>query len=166
MATKEETKKAPAEKKVVISDLATAVKEMEGGETIQKAIDAGLVKAALEEVEIESGKYSGDYVKLTLGEKATDEASIIAALVAISGGNLTAPKAEDSDEPDNRKPSLVKFALYGADLAARSRTSQRIKAASQGPDKAIEKMADILVKNKPNLSKEQALEMARALMAE
>ena len=119
-------------------------------------------------VEIEAGKYSGDYVKLSLGEKATDPESILAAMQAIAGGNLTAPASTAKDakegDVDNRAPSVVKFFLYGADLAARSRTSQRIKAAAEGPDKAIESMAKTIVKNKPNTTMEQARAMARMLL--
>lgn len=161
-------KKKPAEKKITITDLAAAVKELDSTGELQKAIDAGLVKAEIEEVEIEGGKFSGDYVKLTVGEKAESDTDVVRALVAIAAGNLKPPvkvseKEGEEDEVDTRAPSVVKFFTYGADLAARSRTSQRIKAAAQGPEKSIERMAELLSKTK-GISLEDAKAMVAALM--
>jgi hypothetical protein len=160
--------KEPAKKVVVLADVAAGIAELvkDGivAENVTDLIEKGIVKAELDEVEVEAGKFSGDYVRFSVGENAKTDKQVIAALVAISGGNLTAP-LNDEQEADQRKPSLVKFALYGADLNARSRTSQRVKAAAEGPEKAIEKMADQIQKAKPGkFSREQAVEMARMLL--
>ena len=158
------TVEVKAEKKVIISDLNAAIAEMENGSDIRAAIDKELLKASVAEVKVEAGKFSGDYVKLELGDKAETEAQLIEAMRLIAGGNLTSP-TDDEGDADDSKPSVVKWFLYGADLAARSRTSQRIKAAAQGPEKAIEKMADLIVKNKPGTSRAEAIEQATALLS-
>jgi hypothetical protein len=165
---KKETKE-PAKKVVTLESVEAGITELinDGivAANINELISRGVVKAELDEVEVEAGKFSGDYVRFSIGEKATTEKLVIAALVAIGGGNLTPPAKEDGDGVDERKPSLVKFALYGADLNARSRTSQRVKAAAEGPEKAIEKMADQIQKAKPGkFSREAAIEMARMLL--
>lgn len=157
------TNEVKADKKVVIADLKAAVKEMDNGADVQSAIDEGLIKAEVAEVKVEAGKFSGDYVRLALADGLSND-DTIKAMTVIAGGNLVAPK-DDDDETDDSKPSVVKWFLYGADLAARSRTSQRIKAAAQGPEKAIEKMADLIVKNKPGTSREEAIEQATALLS-
>jgi len=166
-----ETKKDPAKKVVTLADVNAGIQELitDGvvAQNITELIEAGIVKAELDEVEVEAGKFSGDYVRLSIGEKADTDKKVIAAMTAIAGGNLRPPKAEEGDGPDTRKPSVVKFLLYGADLSARSRTSQRIKAAAEGPEKAIEKMADQIQKAKPGkFTREAALEMARMLLGD
>jgi hypothetical protein len=137
-------------------------------ENTLELIENGFIKAELDEVGVDEGKFLGDYVRLSVGEKAKTDKQVIAALLAIAGGNLRAPMKED--EPtvaDTRKPSLEKFALYGADLAARGRTSQRIRSAAEGPEKAIERMADLIQKSKPGkFSREQAIERATKHIAE
>lgn len=157
--------KSKAEKKVVVESVAKGVAELDPSGNLQKAIDAGIVSAAVEEVEIDGGKFSGDYIKLTPGEKVVDDETFVEFAKAISGGNLFAPTAEDSDEPDTRAPHAVKFLVYGADLAARSRTSQRIKSAAEGPEKSIERMAKELSAKK-GMPLDQAREMVRALWAD
>lgn len=153
-----------AEKKVVISDLNVAISEMDNGADLAAAVKSGLLKASIAEVKVEAGKFSGDYVKFELGDGADGDEKMIEAMRLIAGGNLTSPTDDDGDADDS-KPSVVKWFLYGADLAARSRTSQRIKAAAQGPEKAIEKMADLIVKNKPGTSRAEAIEQATALLS-
>jgi hypothetical protein len=159
-----ETKTA-GEKKITITDLSAAVAELDGAgtkserTTLRDAIAAGLVKAEVDEASVENGKYTGDYVRLSLGDKATDSASILSAMQAIASGNLTAPTGDDG-KADDKAPSVVKWFLYGADLAARSRTSQRIKTAAAGPEKTIERMAKDLAAKK-NID----LETARAMVA-
>lgn len=166
--------KAKAEKKVVISDLNTAVGELFDGNAeqvaqLRRAIESGLVKAEVAEVTINDNQFSGDYVKLSLGEAAVDDASILNAMRAIAGGNLTLPvttNEKGEEEVDERAPAVTKWFLYGADLASRSRTSQRIKAAAEGPEKAIESMAKTIVKNKPGTTMEQARQIAAAVLAD
>ena len=136
---------------------------------INELIAAEQIKAEIDTVEVEAGKFLGEYVRFSIGDKATSAKAIIAALTAIGGGNLNAPVKEDGEdgELDWRKPSLVKFALYGADLNARSRTSQRVKSAAEGPEKAIEKMAANIMKAKPGkYTQEQAVQMARMVLGE
>lgn len=136
---------------------------------ITELIAAEQIKAEIDLVEVEAGKFLGEYVRFSIGEKAVSQKAIVAALVAISGGNLNAPIKEDGEEGelDWRKPSLVKFCLYGADLNARSRTSQRVKSAAEGPEKAIEKMAANIMKAKPGkYTQEQAVAMARMVLGE
>jgi hypothetical protein len=131
-------------------------------------IEKGFIKAELDVVGVESDKFLGDYVRLSLGDNAKTEKQVIAALLAISGGNLRAPMKEDDPKvADTRKPSLEKFTLYGADLAARGRTSQRVRSAAEGPEKAIEKMADQIQKAKPGkFTREQAIAKATRMLAE
>ena len=164
-------KKEPAKKVVTLASIEAGIGELvtDGivAANISELVASGLVKAELDEVEVEAGKFSGDYVRFSVGENAKTDEQVIAALVAIAGGNLTAPAKTEGEGSDERKPSLVKFALYGADLNARSRTSQRVKAAAEGPEKAIEKMADQIQKAKPGkFSREQAVEMAKMLLAD
>jgi len=170
-----DAKKEPATKVVTLASVEAGIAELvkDGivGENVSTLIEQGIVKAELDVVEVEAGKFSGDYVRFSIGEKAKTDKQVIAALVAISGGNLTAPAKTGDDaeegETDDRKPSLVKFALYGADLNARSRTSQRVKSAAEGPEKAIEKMADQIQKAKPGkFTREQAVQMATMLLAD
>jgi hypothetical protein len=167
--------KAAAQKVLVLESVEAGIKELvtDGivAANISELIEQGIVKAELDTVEVESGKFAGDYVRFSVGEKAKTDKQVIAALVAIAGGNLTSPvkggDGDDKAERDDRKPSLVKFSLYGADLNARSRTSQRVKAAAEGPEKAIEKMADQIQKAKPGkFTREQAVEMARMVLGE
>ena len=163
---KTESEKAPAQKVITITDLNAAIAELDNADQIREAVESGLVKAEIDLVEVDDRKYSGDYVRLTVGPNAQTDEDVVRALVVISGGNLRAPKKEGSDEPDNRAPNMEKFTIYGSDLAARSRVSQQIKAKAEGPDKAIEQMAKLLVKNKPGTSLEQAREMAKALLSD
>jgi hypothetical protein len=165
-----ETSKSTAEKKIVITDLEAAIGDLfdqnaDAVKNLRSAISAGLVKAEIAEVKVEEGKYSGDYVKLSLGDKATDSDSVMLAMMAIAAGNLTTPKGDDGED-DDRAPAVTKWFLYGADLASRSRTSQQVKAAAEGPDKAIEKMAQTIVKNNPKISLERAREKARLALEE
>ena len=160
-----------ADKKIVITSLKDAIAKMERGEEIATAIADGMVKAELAEVKIEAGKFSGDYVKLTLGDNAKTDDQIIETMILIAGGNLTQPfkkdaDGEDTEEIDERAPSLVKHFFYGADLAARSATSQAIKRVAQGPEKQIEKMADQIQKAKPNMSREKAVARAIKMLAD
>jgi hypothetical protein len=126
------------------------------------------VKAELDVVGVEEGKFLGDYVRLSLGDNVKTEKQVWAALLAIASGNLRAPmKEDDPSVPDTRKPSLEKFALYGADLAARGRTSQRVRSAAEGPEKAIEKMANDIQKAKPGkYTREQAIAKATKALAD
>lgn len=130
---------------------------------IRDLIAGGIIKAEIDQAEVDKGKFSGDYVRLSLGENCKTDEDAVVALVMIAGGNLRAPKKDDGS-PDLRKPSLEKFALYGADLNARSRVSQRVRAAAEGPEKAIERMADQLQKAKPGLSREKAIAKAKAML--
>jgi len=163
--------KEPAKKVVVLESVEAGLTELitDGivSADIKALIEAGIVSAELDTVDVEAGKFSGDYVRFSVGEKATTDEDVVKALVAIAGGNLTSPAKTDGEGVDERKPSLVKFALYGADLNARSRTSQRVKAAAEGPEKNIEKMADIIQKSKPGkFTREAALEMARMMLGD
>jgi hypothetical protein len=167
------TKAVEGQKVVTLDSLEAGITELVNdgivGANINELIEAGQVKAELDLVEVEAGKFTGDYVRFSIGEKATSAKQIMAALQAISGGNLNAPVKEDGEEGelDWRKPSLVKFCLYGADLNARSRTSQRVKSAAEGPEKAIEKMAANIMKAKPGkYTPEQAVAMARMVLGE
>lgn len=136
---------------------------------VKDLIAQGIIKAEIDQAEVDKGKFSGDYVRLSLGPNCKTDEDAVVALVMIAGGNLRAPlkekaKADDPDVADLRKPSLEKFALYGADLNARSRVSQRVRAAAEGPEKAIERMADQLQKAKPGLSREKAVAKAKAML--
>ncbi len=162
-------KKDPAKKVLTLESVEVGIAELVTDEivaaNISELVKAGIVAAVLDEVEVEAGKFSGDYVRFSVGENAKTEKQIIAALTAIAGGNLSVSKADDGTE--ERKPSLVKFALYGADLNARSRTSQRIRTAAEGPEKAIEKMADQIQKAKPGkFTREQAIERATLMLSD
>lgn len=158
--------KVEAEMKVFVNDVAAELLVLDPSGALTQAVKDGIVSAEIAEVTIDSGKYSGQYVKLTPGPKVTDEASFVAFAKAVSNGNIFAPKAEGEDEPDTRAPHAVKHLVYGVDLAARSRTSQRIKAQAEGPDKDIERMAKILIKAKPGVSMDDAREMARAMLVD
>ena len=167
------TKVVEGQKVVTLDSLEAGITELVNdgivGANINELIEAGQVKAELDLVEVEAGKFTGDYVRFSIGEKATSAKQIMAALQAISGGNLNAPVKEDGEEGelDWRKPSLVKFCLYGADLNARSRTAQRVKSAAEGPEKAIEKLAANIMKAKPGkYTPEQAVAMARMVLGE
>ena len=154
-----------AEKKIVITDLAKAIEQMENGKEIAEAISDGLLKAEVAEVKVEAGKFSGDYVKLTLGDNAKTDEQILDMMTLIAGGNFT-PPVDDDGEADDRKPSVVKHFFYGADLAARSATSQAVKREAQGPEKAIERMADNIQKAKPGMSREKAVARAIKMLAD
>jgi hypothetical protein len=169
--------KSKAEKKITLANVESGLtkNDFDNIEQVKQAIADGLVKAELDVVEVENGKFSGDYVKLTPGPKALEAPlpdfdtlhPLIKALVIISGGNLVAPMKETKEgEPEarnERKPNLVKYAIYGSDLAARSTTSQRIKTAAQGPEKSIERMAEMLSKTK-GIPLDEAREQVKALM--
>ena len=159
--------KAPAEKKIIINDLNEAIGKLDNADAVKAAVAAGLVKAEIDTVDVESGKFSGDYVRLSLGEAVTDDSTALAAITVICGGKVIVPDSKDDkgNAVDNsRKASVVKFALYGADLANRSRVSQQIKSAAQGPEKKIEQMAKLLKSQKPELSDEQALDLVRMML--
>jgi len=164
--------KTESKKVIILPDVETGLSEMlnDGliNETTLDLIEKKMIKAELDEVGVESDKFTGDYVRFSLGENAKTEKQIVAALLAIAGGNLRAPMKEDEPEvADTRKPSLEKFALYGADLAARGRTSQRIRSAAEGPEKAIERMANDLMKARPGkYTKEQAIARATKMIQE
>ena len=160
-----------AEKKIIITDLNKAIAQMERGSEIAEAIKSGFIKASIAEVKVEAGKYSGDYVKLVLGDSAKTDNEKIETMILIAGGNLDQPFKKDADgneteEIDERAESLTKHFFYGNDLAARSATSQAIKRAAQGPEKQIEKMADLAMKMNPNLTREKALAKAAKMAAE
>lgn len=154
-------------KKIVLASVEQGLAEMQAEGFIPAEVTAliaqGIIKAELDIATVDEDTYSGDYVRLTLGDNAKTDDDVIMGLLMIAAGNLRAPFKEDGVTRDMRKPSLEKFALYGADLAARSRVSQRVKAAAEGPEKAIERMADQMQKAKPGLSREKAV--ARAIKA-
>lgn len=167
--------KAEAKKVLTLASVEAGIAELvtDGivAENVAELISKGLVKAELDEVEVEAGKFSGDYVRFSVGENAKSDKQVIAALTAICGGflNFQPDTAEGAEEGsiDTRKPCVVKFTLYGADLNARSRTSQRIKALAEGPEKAIEKMADNMQKAKPGKwTREQAIEIATMMLSD
>lgn len=174
--TQQETPAADASKAtkvLTLESVEAGIEEMitEGllAADIRDLIEAGIIKAEIDQAEVDKGKFAGDYVRLALGPNCKTDEDAVVALVMISGGNLRAPlkekaKADDPDVADLRKPSLEKFALYGADLNARSRVSQRVRAAAEGPEKAIERMADQLQKAKPGLSREKAISKAKAML--
>ena len=159
----------PAQKMFSLDSVDAGINEMiaEGylPEEVRGMIKSGQIVAEIDQAEIEKGTFSGDYVRLSLGPDSAfeDQADAATALVVICGGNLRAPKRDDG-ESDTRKPSLEKFALYGADLAARSRVSQRIRGLTEGPEKAIEKMADQIQRAKPGTSRDKALARARKML--
>lgn len=157
--------KSKAEKKITVT-LEEGIAKFPNADEVKAAIAAGTVSATLDTVEIESGKFSGDYVRLDLGPNAKTDAEIVEALRVICGGSIfNAPEADDKGVvKDSRKPSLVKFALYGSDLNARSRTSQQIKAQAVSPDKTIAKMVDNMLKMKPTLTREAAESMVRMML--
>lgn len=167
-ATTEKAAESTATKVLTLESVEAGIAEMitEGllPEDVRGLIESGVIKAEIDQAEVEKGKYSGDYVRLSLGENCKTDEDAVVALVMISGGNLRAPMKEDGKTADLRKPSLEKFALYGADLNARSRVSQRVRAAAEGPEKAIERMADQLQKAKPGLSREKAVAKAKAML--
>lgn len=149
---------------------------------IHQLIEDGSVRVTVETVEVEKGKYLGDYLRFSLGANVTTEDDAITALQAICGGNILPPTKDegddsedaeadgddDSSEPayDKRKPSVVKHCLYGLDLAARSRTTQRVKSAAEGPDKAIERMIVEAMKANPKLTREKAKARIISMLAD
>ena len=152
------------------AEIARLVNDGVIAENTPALIAEGIVKASLAVVKVDGGKFTGDYVKFGIGEKATEEADIQRAMLAISGGNLTAPLAEGDDteegELNDKAPSVVKYFLYGADLHQRARTQQKVRSAAEGPEKALERLAASFMKAKPKLTKEQALAMAKLFMEE
>lgn len=116
------------------------------------------------EVKVDKVHYNGDLLRFALGESVESDDDAIKVLIAISNGNIRAPLNEDGTR-DYRKPSLEKFALYGADLSQRSRISQRVRSKAEGPKAAIRRMAKDLMKTK-GWSEEKALKRAEAFYAE
>lgn len=161
------TEKQP-EKKVFVASveqgIADLIAEGQLPAEVPGLIEQGIIKAVIDQANVDDDKFSGDYIRLTLGDGAKTDDDVIMGLLMIANGNLRAPFKEDGETRDMRKPSLEKFALYGADLASRSRVSQRVKAAAEGPERAIERMADQLQKAKPGMSREKAMAKAVAML--
>lgn len=116
------------------------------------------------EVKVDKVHYNGDLLRFAIGESVESDEDVIQVLIAIANGNVRAPLREDGTR-DYRKPSLEKFALYGADLSQRSRISQRVRSKAEGPKAAIRRMAKDLMKTK-GWSEEKAMKKAEAFYAE
>lgn len=116
------------------------------------------------EVKVDKVHYNGDLLRFSIGESVETDEDVIQVLIAIANGNVRAPLREDGTR-DYRKPSLEKFALYGADLSQRSRISQRVRSKAEGPKAAIRRMAKDLMKTK-GWSEEKAMKKAEAFYAE
>lgn len=159
--------KAVAEKKITLNSLEEGIAKFSNAEEVKAAIANGTVVAEIDVATVDNDKFSGDYVRLSLGPEAKDDASVVAALKVICGGAIfvEGEKQDDGTVKESRKPSVAKFALYGSDLAARGKVSQQIKAAAQGPEKKIEQMVKLLMSMNASLSEDAAREQVALLTA-
>lgn len=149
--------------KIAVTDLDAAIAGLvtDGhvGANMPELVKSGLVKAYVDFVQVAKNAYYGQYVRFTIGDNATEEEQVGEAILAICGGAVI---NEDKD-----KVSLVKAALYGADLFARNRTSQRVRSAiGADPAKAFEKMVKQIMDAKPSWTREKAEARAKLMLDE
>lgn len=156
-----ESREPQGVQKIAVTDLDAAVTALvtDGhvGANMPDLIKAGLVRAYVDFVQVSKNAYYGEYVRFAIGENATEEEQVGEAILAICGGAVI---NEDKD-----KVSLVKAALYGADLFARNRTSQRVRSAiGADPAKAFEKMVKQIMDAKPSWTREKAEARAKLML--
>lgn len=159
----QEAREPQGVQKIAVTDLDTAVAALvtDGhvGANMPDLIKQGLVHAYIDFVQVAKNAYYGQYVRFAIGENATEEEQVGEAILAICGGAVI--------NADKDKVSLVKAALYGADLFARNRTSQRVRSAiGADPAKAFEKMVKQIMDAKPSWTREKAEARAKLMLEE